>query len=116
MFKRLDDKLRAEISNKIYEYFKKPPKPILESFEKILEYPHLLSVFRMSYDELGNDLEIAILRALLKAKKDNFGAQLKLCLTWNRIELARNFIFTGDRIWNVRKKICDFKIQQIIKH
>lgn len=90
---RLDDKLRAEISDKIYEYYKKPPEPILKSFEKTLEYPHLLSVYRMSYDELGNDLDIAILRSLLKAKNDNVKAQLRLCLTWNRIELARNFIF-----------------------
>lgn len=73
----------------------------MESFEKTLEYPHLLSVYRMSYGELGNDLDLAILHSLLKAKNDNLKAQLRLCLTWNRIELARNYIFTDGRIWNV---------------
>lgn len=89
--------LRAEISEKIVEYFKRPPKSILESVEKILEYPHLLSVYRMSYGEFGNDLDLAILHSLLKAKNDNVKAQLRLCLTWNRIELARNYIFTDGR-------------------
>lgn len=102
---RLDETLRAEISEKIVHYFNKPPAPILKSFEEILEYPHLLSVYRLSYDELGNDIDIAILRSLLKAKQDKFKAQLKLCLTWNRIDIAKNFIFTDDKFWNVYHKL-----------
>lgn len=108
-FQRLDENLKAEIAEKISVYFKKPAGPILKSFEEILEYQHLLTVYRLSYDELGHDIDIAILRSLLKAKKDNFKAQLKLCLTWNRIDIAKNFIFTDDKIWNVNNKVSLLK-------
>lgn len=94
--------MRKEISDKIEAYFKKPPKPILKSFEEILEYPHLLTVYRLSFSELGNDMSMSILRSLLKAKKDNYRAQLKLCLTWDRIDIAENFIFTEDKVWDVK--------------
>ena len=80
----------------------------MSNFEETLKYPHLLSVFRLDSNEnqhIDNaDIDIAILRALLKAKKSNYKAQLKLALTWDRIDIARNFIFTDDKTWWVSKK------------
>ena len=66
-----------------------------------MEYPHLLSVFSFNGQTQTNEIDIAILNALLKAKKSNFIAQLKLALTWNRIDIAKEFIFTTDKTWEV---------------
>ena len=82
----------------------------MSNFEETLKYPHLLSVFRLDSNENQNidnaDIDIAILRALLKAKKSNYKAQLKLALTWDRIDIARNFIFTDDKTWWVSKQFA----------
>ena len=82
----------------------------MSNFEETLKYPHLLSVFRLDSNENQNidnaDIDIAILRALLKAKKSNYKAQLKLALTWDRIDIAKNFIFTDDKTWWVSKQFA----------
>lgn len=99
---RLNDELRREIENKIRAIWKdKDVNEIMVNIEQTLRYSHLLTVYRLVHDEIENDIDIAILRSLLKAKKDNYKAQLKLCLTWNRIDIAKNFIFTDEKIWQV---------------
>ena len=49
----------------------------------------------------SNDIDIAILRSLLKAKQSNIIDQLNLALSWNRADIARDFIFTEDKTWEV---------------
>ncbi|XP_061181480.1 transient receptor potential cation channel subfamily M member 2-like [Saccostrea echinata] len=44
-------------------------------------------------------IDVAILKSLLKANKDQVFDQLKLALAWNRIDIAKSEIFTEDKIW-----------------
>ena len=99
-FLRIDAELKEYFFSKIDKKY--DVAKILEQFEETLKYPHLLTVFRLEHSEQGNDIDVAILQSLLKAKKDNYKAQLKLALTWDRIDIARNYILTEDKIWEVR--------------
>ncbi|XP_048780497.1 transient receptor potential cation channel subfamily M member 2-like isoform X2 [Ostrea edulis] len=45
------------------------------------------------------EIDVAILKGLLKANKDQIFDQLKLALAWNRIDIAKSEIFTEDKIW-----------------
>jgi hypothetical protein len=58
-------------------------------------------VFRLESSEQANDIDVAILQSLLKAEKDKYG-QLKLALTWDRIDVAKTYIFAEDKTWEVR--------------
>jgi hypothetical protein len=100
----MDDSLRSEIRRKIDLQWPEKTKSVFEDLERALEYSDYLSVYRLESDDLGNDIDVAILRALLKAKKDNYKAQLKLSLTWNRVDIASNYIFTSEKSVNVKEK------------
>ncbi len=72
----------------------------LQKLEKCLKYSNLLSVFRLDpYNK--NDVDVAILRSLLKAKFGQLKDQLQLALRWDRCDIARNYIFTEDKNWEV---------------
>ncbi|CAG5118818.1 unnamed protein product, partial [Candidula unifasciata] len=59
----------------------------------------LLSVFELDSKNSAKDVDLAILKALLKANKNVLMDQLKLALAWNRIDVAKSEIFTDDRRW-----------------
>jgi hypothetical protein len=44
---------------------------------------------------------VAILKAFLKSKKQEYQTQLKFAQSWNRIDIARDFIFTDENKDNV---------------
>jgi hypothetical protein len=102
----MKEQIRSKLCN---EYPKKPIKdiePILDFIEKSLnpKYSHLLTMCR-PVNAIA-EVDIAILRALLKSEKENSKrsenkvdpavAQLRLALEWNRIDMAKNYIFTED--------------------
>lgn len=70
---------------------------------------HLLTVCRPLHGVA--EIDVAILRALLKKEKttdkdvsEYYQSQLRLALKWNRIDIARNFIFTDenrDKVYNI---------------
>uniref|UniRef100_K1QLP0 Transient receptor potential cation channel subfamily M member 8 n=1 Tax=Magallana gigas TaxID=29159 RepID=K1QLP0_MAGGI len=45
------------------------------------------------------EIDVAILKSLLKANREQEFDQLKLALAWNRIDIAKSEIFTEDKIW-----------------
>ncbi|CAL1536039.1 unnamed protein product, partial [Lymnaea stagnalis] len=59
----------------------------------------LLSVFELDSKNSAKDVDLAILKALLKANKNQVMDQLKLALAWNRIDMAKSEIFTDERTW-----------------
>ncbi|XP_035828049.1 transient receptor potential cation channel subfamily M member-like 2 isoform X2 [Aplysia californica] len=59
----------------------------------------LLSVFELDSKNSARDVDLAILKALLKANKHQVMDQLKLALAWNRIDVAKSEIFTDERRW-----------------
>uniref|UniRef100_H3B0C1 Transient receptor potential cation channel subfamily M member 2 n=1 Tax=Latimeria chalumnae TaxID=7897 RepID=H3B0C1_LATCH len=82
---------------KIIEWTKK--------IQDIVRMQQLLTVFRVD-KEGQQDIDIAILRALLKASKsheypghEDWDHQLKLAVAWNRVDIAKSEIFTGEKQW-----------------
>ncbi|XP_066544628.1 transient receptor potential cation channel subfamily M member 2 [Amia ocellicauda] len=79
-----------------------------KKIQDIIRMRQLLTVFRI--DEEGhNDVDVAILQALLKASKtsdsqerQNWARQLELAVGWNRVDIAKSEIFTEDRQWKSR--------------
>ncbi|KAJ8350040.1 hypothetical protein SKAU_G00251700 [Synaphobranchus kaupii] len=89
-----------------YERFK--DRQLIEWTKKIqdiLRTPQLLTVFRI--DEEGqNDVDVAILRALLKASRssgspgqETWEQELELAVAWNRVDIAKSEIFTEESQW-----------------
>ncbi|MBN3295181.1 TRPM2 protein, partial [Amia calva] len=76
-----------------------------KKIQDIIRMRQLLTVFQI--DEEGhNDVDVAILQALLKASKtsdsqerQNWARQLELAVGWNRVDIAKSEIFTEDRQW-----------------
>ncbi|XP_059823427.1 transient receptor potential cation channel subfamily M member 2 [Hypanus sabinus] len=73
--------------------------------QDIIRMQDLLTVFQA--DASGNnDLDVAILQALLKASsssghqwQENLDHQLQLAIAWNRLDIAKSHIFTNDKQW-----------------
>ena len=81
---------------------------VIESCLKVendeIKYLHLLNVCRSRNGQ--TELDVAILEALLNAKKEiKFESKLKLALNWNRIDIARNYLFNDEN----REKICSLE-------
>ncbi len=80
------------------------------------KYKHLITLYRLNPNEQSNDVDVAILNGLLKAYntklpaqtsgneynrelakvRENKRIQLKLCMAWNRFDIAKNFIINED--------------------
>ncbi len=102
----------------------KEKESMIISTEKSLDpkYDHLLSVCKSD----NGDIDKAILKALLKAvknkkkKKGNLGEehikeyqnQLKLALKWDRVDIARNYIFKEEKKEHVGLIIFNFILMQ----
>ncbi|KAM4559363.1 transient receptor potential cation channel subfamily M member 2 [Odontesthes bonariensis] len=90
------------------EYESFPDLRIIEWTKKIqdiIRMSHLLTIFRVSEDNQG-DVDVAILKALLKASRSNetqgiesWRRQLELAIAWNRVDIAETEIFTEESQW-----------------
>uniref|UniRef100_A0A8C6UEA6 Transient receptor potential cation channel, subfamily M, member 2 n=1 Tax=Neogobius melanostomus TaxID=47308 RepID=A0A8C6UEA6_9GOBI len=76
-----------------------------KKIQDIIRMPHLLTVFRVTADSYG-DVDVAILRALLKASRsgeclggESSQRQLELAVAWNRVDIAKTEIFTDESQW-----------------
>ncbi|XP_041118797.1 transient receptor potential cation channel subfamily M member 2 [Polyodon spathula] len=76
-----------------------------KKIQDIVRMQQLLTVFRLEKED-QNDVDVAILQALLKASKsldnqgnENWDHQLKLAVAWNRVDIAKSEIFTDDKQW-----------------
>ncbi|XP_076456247.1 transient receptor potential cation channel subfamily M member-like 2 isoform X2 [Babylonia areolata] len=93
----IEEKLKADIKQMVEEVF--GPKNSVQHanwVEQCIQKPHLISVFEL---ESAGGVDVAILKALLKANQDQVMDQLKLALAWNRIDIAKSEIFTDERPW-----------------
>lgn len=78
---------------------------IVNNLEKVLSFSHLLNTFRIDSTKKDNEIDVAILRSLLKTQNEDSISQLSLSLTWNRIDIAKDYIFTDEKEWQVFNKI-----------
>ncbi|XP_033756465.1 transient receptor potential cation channel subfamily M member-like 2 isoform X1 [Pecten maximus] len=101
-----ENKLRRKIQEAYGSKWKEEEKdektePILEKIKLCLKKKDLMVNFSMNKNE---DLDLAILSCLLKAKsgeateKERLN-QLRLALTWDRVDIAQEDIFREDCIW-----------------
>ncbi|XP_044073631.1 transient receptor potential cation channel subfamily M member 2 isoform X1 [Siniperca chuatsi] len=91
------------------EYKNFPDISIIEWTKKIqdiIRMSHLLTVFRVSEDNHNQDVDVAILQALLKASRTSeslgiecWKRQLELAIAWNRVDIAETEIFTEESQW-----------------
>ncbi|KAM5248480.1 transient receptor potential cation channel subfamily M member 5 [Ctenodactylus gundi] len=78
--------------------------------QHIASHPHLLTVHDFE-QEGSEDLDTVILKALVKACKSHsqdaqdYLDELKLAVAWNRVDIAKSEIFSGDVEW----KSCDLE-------
>ncbi|KAJ4937685.1 hypothetical protein JOQ06_002317 [Pogonophryne albipinna] len=77
---------------KTFNYSKSQSQQILLMVTECMKKRELITVFRMG-SEGQQDIEMAILTALLKGTNAAAADQLGLALAWNRVDIARNHIF-----------------------
>ncbi|KAK9516666.1 hypothetical protein VZT92_024585 [Zoarces viviparus] len=77
---------------KTFNYSKSQSQQILLMVMECMKKRELITVFRMG-SEAQQDIEMAILTALLKGTNAAAADQLSLALAWNRVDIARNHIF-----------------------
>ncbi|XP_071752556.1 transient receptor potential cation channel subfamily M member 1b [Centroberyx gerrardi] len=77
---------------KTFNYSKSQSQQILLMVMECMKKRELITVFRMG-SEGQQDIEMAILTALLKGTNASAPDQLSLALAWNRVDIARNQIF-----------------------
>ncbi|XP_078660979.1 transient receptor potential cation channel subfamily M member-like 2 isoform X2 [Branchiostoma floridae x Branchiostoma belcheri] len=101
---QLEEVLRAKIAEEFggndpskldQKKLKQWTKWVVDSIKK----KQLLSIFEIDSRESAKNIDVAMLRALLRANKDDYQHQLKLALAWNRSDIAETDIFTADRRW-----------------
>ncbi|KAJ8036475.1 Transient receptor potential cation channel subfamily M member 3 [Holothuria leucospilota] len=87
----------------------------LTRIKECIQYPNLINVYELDGQEgVINDIDSAILHALLKANKGNVIDQLQLALVWNRVDVAQREIFTDDNKWE--KGDLDNSVRFAIEH
>jgi len=91
-----DESLRnLIISSRIFknEYDDRRPKAV-EQLQNIVKNKKLINVFKLDSEEGSQTIELAILRSFLNSRQGKHYENLKLCLQWNRVDMAKLEIFT----------------------
>ncbi|XP_052244279.1 transient receptor potential cation channel subfamily M member-like 2 [Dreissena polymorpha] len=66
----------------------------LDCIKKCLQKGDLMSVFELDINKGFNEIDVAMLQAVLRATNYQIMDKLRLALAWNRIDLAKSDIFT----------------------
>ncbi|KAK3605983.1 hypothetical protein CHS0354_019662 [Potamilus streckersoni] len=100
--KHLSPSLEAEIHKQMKDIKFCPDQDIDVNMQRIkdcLAKSELIHIFEWDSGTGARDIDVAMLKALLKANKNQVMDQLKLALAWNRIDIAKSEIFTDDKRW-----------------
>ncbi|XP_075431986.1 transient receptor potential cation channel subfamily M member 1 isoform X6 [Ascaphus truei] len=93
----LRDQLLVTIQ-KTFNYSRNQSHQLLVVLMECMKKKELITVFRMG-SEGQQDIEMAILTALLKGTNASAPDQLSLALAWNRVDIARSQIFVFGHQW-----------------
>uniref|UniRef100_I3K143 Transient receptor potential cation channel subfamily M member 3 n=1 Tax=Oreochromis niloticus TaxID=8128 RepID=I3K143_ORENI len=110
----LRDQLLVTIQ-KTFTYSRSQAQHLFIILMECMKKKELITVFRMG-SEGHQDIDLAILTALLKGANASAPDQLSLALAWNRVDIARSQIFIYGQQWPVRSRysinqnICDIYI------
>ncbi|CAO2614345.1 Transient receptor potential cation channel subfamily M member 1 [Lemmus lemmus] len=99
MNESLRDQLLVTIQ-KTFNYSKSQSHQLFAIIMECMKKKELVTVFRMG-SEGQQDVEMAILTALLKGTNASAPDQLSLALAWNRVDIARSQIFVFGPHWPV---------------
>ncbi|XP_064336577.1 transient receptor potential cation channel subfamily M member 1 [Camelus dromedarius] len=97
----INDSLRDQLLvtvQKTFNYNKAQSHQLLAVIMECMKKKELVTVFRMG-SEGQQDIEMAILTALLKGTNASAPDQLSLALAWNRVDIARSQIFVFGPRW-----------------
>ncbi|XP_023378462.1 transient receptor potential cation channel subfamily M member 1-like [Pteropus vampyrus] len=97
----INDSLRDQllvIIQKTFNYGKTQSQQLFAILSDCMRKKELVTVFRMG-SEGQQDMEMAILTALLKGTNASAPDQLSLALAWNRVDIARSQIFVFGPHW-----------------
>ncbi|XP_072806760.1 transient receptor potential cation channel subfamily M member 1 isoform X4 [Vicugna pacos] len=97
----INDSLRDQLLvtiQKTFNYNKAQSHQLLAIIMECMKKKELVTVFRMG-SEGQQDIEMAILTALLKGTNASAPDQLSLALAWNRVDIARSQIFVFGPRW-----------------
>uniref|UniRef100_A0A674NLK3 non-specific serine/threonine protein kinase n=1 Tax=Takifugu rubripes TaxID=31033 RepID=A0A674NLK3_TAKRU len=92
---RLPDGVEADIIATIKKTFNFSQSDAFHLFQTLMECmksKELITVFHISSEE-HQDIDVAILRALLKGTNASAFDQLVLTLAWDRVDIAKNHVF-----------------------
>uniref|UniRef100_A0A8C5P9R7 Transient receptor potential cation channel subfamily M member 1 n=1 Tax=Leptobrachium leishanense TaxID=445787 RepID=A0A8C5P9R7_9ANUR len=95
----LRDQLLVTIQ-KTFNYSRNQSHQLFNVLMECMKKKELITVFRMG-SEGQQDIEMAILTALLKGTNASAPDQLSLALAWNRVDIARSQIFVFGHQWPV---------------
>ncbi|XP_058521399.1 transient receptor potential cation channel subfamily M member 1 [Ochotona princeps] len=93
----LRDQLLVTVQ-KTFNYSRSQSQQLLAIIMECMKKKELVTVFRMG-SEGHQDVEMAILTALLKGTNASAPDQLSLALAWNRVDIARSQIFVFGPHW-----------------
>ncbi|KAF4074621.1 hypothetical protein AMELA_G00241480 [Ameiurus melas] len=95
----LRDQLLVTIQ-KTFTYSRTQAQHLFITLMECMKKKELITVFRMG-SEGHQDIDLAILTALLKGANASAPDQLSLALAWNRVDIARSQIFIYGQQWPV---------------
>ncbi|XP_060573986.1 transient receptor potential cation channel subfamily M member 3-like [Ruditapes philippinarum] len=82
---------------KTFQYTQEQAEKLFIELMLCVKKRELITVFRMG--EGAQDIDLAILTALLKGTNASAPDQLSLALTWDRVDIARSHIFVYGQEW-----------------
>ncbi|PAV69075.1 hypothetical protein WR25_21949 [Diploscapter pachys] len=98
----LPDGIRPQLLELVEEVFScgsPGAEKIVSDLISCAQYKNLITVFRLGEKD-RQDVDHAILTALLKGQNLSAADQLSLALAWNRVDIARSDIFTVGQEWS----------------
>ncbi|MGH0134988.1 UNVERIFIED_CONTAM: hypothetical protein FKN15_008891 [Acipenser sinensis] len=99
----LPDGVESEIISTIKRTFNFSQSEAIHLFQTLMECmknKELITVFHIGSEE-PQDIDVAILRALLKGTNASAFDQLVLTLAWDRVDIAKNHVFVYGQQWLV---------------
>uniref|UniRef100_H0WUC4 Transient receptor potential cation channel subfamily M member 3 n=1 Tax=Otolemur garnettii TaxID=30611 RepID=H0WUC4_OTOGA len=103
----LRDQLLVTIQ-KTFTYTRTQAQHLFIILMECMKKKELITVFRMG-SEGHQDIDLAILTALLKGANASAPDQLSLALAWNRVDIARSQIFIYGQQWPVEYMLSPLK-------
>uniref|UniRef100_A0A8L8KAX7 LSDAT_euk domain-containing protein n=1 Tax=Heligmosomoides polygyrus TaxID=6339 RepID=A0A8L8KAX7_HELPZ len=88
----------AELVQRVFDCGGATADKVVTELIMCTQQKHLMTVFRLG-EKGGQDVDHAILSALLKGQNLSPADQLALALAWSRVDIARSDIFTSGQDW-----------------